>query len=157
MRVLLDTNILARAAGGPPGLAHRLFLEVTRHEHALLLSSFLVVELGRVLRYDRVRRLHGLSDDEIDSFLSDLVLVAEMVQSSEPVPAVVPDDPEDDPSFTLQQSDAPTSYAHTTGTCFNRTSSPIVNSVESRSVTIWTYSAFSNREVAALLRAIRRQ
>jgi putative PIN family toxin of toxin-antitoxin system len=97
MRVLLDTNILARAAGGPPGLAHRLFLDVTRHEHTLLLSTFLIVELGRVLRYDRVRRLHGLSDEDIDLFLSDVTLITEMVESSEAVPAIVVGDPEDDP------------------------------------------------------------
>ena len=97
MRILPDTNILARAASGPPGLTHRLYLEVTRHEHTLLLSSYLLVELGRVLRYDRVRKVHGLTDDEIDAFLSDLTLIANLVHLDRELPAVVEGDPDDDP------------------------------------------------------------
>ena len=97
MRVLLDTNILARAAGGPPGPAHELYLRLTRREHVLLLSSFLIGELGRVLRYDRVRPIHGFSDSEIDQFLSDLGLIGEMVDVEAVPPAIVVADPLDDP------------------------------------------------------------
>jgi putative PIN family toxin of toxin-antitoxin system len=79
MRVLLDTNILARSAGPLPGLARELVRNVTHHRHHLLLSPFLVAELGRVLRYERVRRLHGFNDAEIDQFIADIVLVAVMV------------------------------------------------------------------------------
>lgn len=79
MRLLLDTNILARAAGPIRGLAHELVRFATQHRHELLLSPFLVTELGRVLRYDRVRSVHGLSDDEIDVFVDDLARVAVMV------------------------------------------------------------------------------
>ena len=99
MRVLLDTNILARAATGPPGLANELVLAATHHEHVLLLSPFLVSELSRVLRYDRVRAIHRLNDDGINQYVSDLIAVAEIVIPAEEAEtvAIVPDDPDDDP------------------------------------------------------------
>ena len=97
MRIVLDTNILARAASGPPGLAHELVLAATRPEHVLLLSPFLLSELSRVLRYDRLRSIHGFNDVEIDEFIADLQLVAEIVVPPGPPPTVVAADPDDDP------------------------------------------------------------
>ena len=96
MRILLDTNILARAAAGPPGPAHELLLLATHHQHRLILSPFLTSELARVLRYPRLRPVHGLSDDEIDQFIADLILVAELIETPQHVVAVS-NDPNDDP------------------------------------------------------------
>jgi putative PIN family toxin of toxin-antitoxin system len=97
MRILLDTNVLARAASGPPGLANELVLAATRSEHSLLLSPFLVSELSRVLRYERLRLVHGLDEAGIDKYIADLQTVAEMVLPPGQPAAVVADDPEDDP------------------------------------------------------------
>ncbi len=80
MRVLVDTNGLARAAAGPPGPAYEVVQRATEHEHVLILSPFLADELGRVLRYPRMRPLHSLSDEEIDQFIMDLMLVADVVE-----------------------------------------------------------------------------
>jgi uncharacterized protein len=96
MRILLDTNILARSAGPAHGLARELVQLATQHRHRLLLSPFLVTELSRVLRYERVRQVHGYSDDEIDQFVADMMLVAEMVTSSEPLPTLGLADPDDE-------------------------------------------------------------
>lgn len=97
MRILLDTNVLARAASGPPGLAHQLVLSATRPENALLVSPILLVELSRVLRYPRLREVHGLSDEGIDQYISDLLAVAELVLPPSVPPRIVRDDPDDDP------------------------------------------------------------
>lgn len=97
MRVLLDTNVLARAAAGPSGLANELVLAATRPEHVLVLSPFLVSELSRVLRYDRLRQVHGLDDAGIDQYVADLLMVAELVVPPGNPDAVVTDDPDDDP------------------------------------------------------------
>ncbi len=97
MRVLLDANVLARAATGPPGLANQLVIAAARHEHSLLLSPFLVAELSRVLRYPRLLALHGLDDAGINQYIADLVTVADMVLPPGDTPAVVADDPDDDP------------------------------------------------------------
>jgi len=99
MRILLDTNILARAAAGPPGLANELVLAATHRDHILLLSPFLVSELSRVLRYERLRPIHGLDDAAINQYILDLVAVAEMVIPDEAAKATahVTTDPDDDP------------------------------------------------------------
>jgi putative PIN family toxin of toxin-antitoxin system len=62
-----------------------------------LLSPFILVELSRVLRYERVRPVHKLSDDEIDSFLLLLTQNAEMVDVLATDLDVVPHDPDDNP------------------------------------------------------------
>lgn len=96
MRVLLDTNILARAAAGPPGPAHELLLRLTHHEHALVISPPLTVELSRIMRYERVRRIHGMSDAEIDEYVDGIALVAEQVESPATQLPLVIADPDDD-------------------------------------------------------------
>jgi putative PIN family toxin of toxin-antitoxin system len=96
MRVLLDTNILARAAMGPPGPAHELFLRLTHREHVLLISQPLTDELARIMRYERVRNIHGMPDSEIDDYIAGIVLVAERIDSQAQTLPVVIADPDDD-------------------------------------------------------------
>jgi putative PIN family toxin of toxin-antitoxin system len=101
MRILLDTNVLARAASGPPSLANELVLAATRPQHSLLVSPFLVSELSRVLRYERLRAVHGLEEIGIDQYIADLQTVAEMVLVPGTPDAVVAADPQDDPVIAL--------------------------------------------------------
>src|SRR5438045_365871 len=98
MRAALDTNILARAARGTGPAAEVLRL-LTSSPHLLILSPHLVSELSRVLRYDRVRRMHGLDDAGIDSYVAQLQTAALLVSPAAPVPdgGVVLRDPDDDP------------------------------------------------------------
>jgi predicted nucleic acid-binding protein len=65
MRVVLDTNILARAAGSRGGPAGELFERICGGQ-VLVVSPELLAELARVLNYDRVRRMHRLSDAETE-------------------------------------------------------------------------------------------
>ena len=67
-------------------------------EHVLLLSPFLLMELERVLSYDRVRAVVKLNDEEIAEYLSYLRAgeVSEIVFPG-PAPSVVPSDADDDP------------------------------------------------------------
>lgn len=97
MRIVLDTNIIARATPGKSGPAAAL-RQAIRDPHLLILSPYLLTELARVLRYDRVRKLHGLTDIEIDSFLAALqadALIVNVAVST--IQAVVASDPDDDP------------------------------------------------------------
>jgi predicted nucleic acid-binding protein len=110
MRVLLDTNILARAAAGS-GLANEILLTATRFEHRLVLSAFLVNELRRVLRYPRLQSVHGLSEEEMEKYVSDLVAVGEMVVAAMS-PAVVAADPTTIRSWRLRLRAAPMCSAH---------------------------------------------
>ena len=97
MRIVLDSNIIARATPGKSGPAAAV-RQAIRDPHLLILSPFLLAELARVLRYDRVRKLHGLSDSEIDTFLSALQADALIVNVTPlATQAIVPSDPDDDP------------------------------------------------------------
>jgi putative PIN family toxin of toxin-antitoxin system len=97
MRVVLDSNVLARAASGPPSPAAELLKLCLVSPRLLCVSPFLISELSRVLRYARVRALHGMTDEAIDRYLQDLQSASLMVELSlEPV-RVVTSDPDDDP------------------------------------------------------------
>ena len=95
MRIVLDTNVLARAMASPRGPAGELF-EQTLAGHTLVVSLELLSELTRVLAYPRVRRLHGRGDDEIAEFIDSVESSALVVQLPFPLPRVVPHDPDDD-------------------------------------------------------------
>jgi putative PIN family toxin of toxin-antitoxin system len=68
MRLVLDTNVLARVVISPQGLAAELFDRV-RSEHVLVSSSEMLAELSRVLGYERMRKLHQLDDIQLLNLL----------------------------------------------------------------------------------------
>lgn len=98
MRIVLDSNVLARAARPVLGPARELLFRCTEEPHLLLLSAFILSELRRVLRYERVRRMHGLDDAGIERYLTDVGSAALIVTlPDEPHEAIVAPDPRDDP------------------------------------------------------------
>ncbi|MBW3539126.1 MAG: putative toxin-antitoxin system toxin component, PIN family [Planctomycetes bacterium] len=96
MRVVLDTNILARVACSPRGPAGEVFDRIAA-DQLLILSSELLSELARVLAYERLRRIHKLDDPEIEQFVQRVEAGSLVVALPDPLPRVVPDDPDDDP------------------------------------------------------------
>ena len=95
MRVVLDTNVLARATPGRNSPAKQVLDALLVAPHVLVSSEFLLTELGRALRYDRVRAIHGLDDAGIDAYvqaLRDASLVVAL-----PPTVAVSTDPNDDP------------------------------------------------------------
>lgn len=97
MRVVLDTNILTRAASPSRGPARRLLDLLTSEPQVLVLSPFLVSELSRVLRYDRVRAVHGLDDAGIDAYLASVERAGILVDPSpKGSDSIVASDPDDD-------------------------------------------------------------
>lgn len=97
MRVVLDTNILARASYSPTGPAGECLQRLRDPAHVLVLSAFILDELDRVLRYPRLQRLHGLTDQEIDDYVRDVADAALVVPINAAVSGVVASDPDDDP------------------------------------------------------------
>lgn len=95
MRIVCDSNVLARATVRPRGPARAVFLAALTPPHQLVLSEPMLIELTRVLRYERVRRQAQLTDEEIDAFLSNLREVAEVVQLPDVIPQLATD-PDDD-------------------------------------------------------------
>lgn len=108
MRLVLDTNVLARVVMSPQGLAAELFDRV-RVEHVLVSSPDMLAELSRVLAYDRVRKLHQRDDQEIGEFVQNVEAGSVLVQLPADIPAVVQADPADDAvvaTAVLGQADA---------------------------------------------------
>ncbi|MBM3748655.1 MAG: putative toxin-antitoxin system toxin component, PIN family, partial [Acidobacteria bacterium] len=99
MRIVLDTNILARANPSASGPARQVLVEIAESvEHVLIVSAFLLRELERVLGYPRLKRIWPLDVDEIAEYVQALESFAELVQPQ--VPADWPHllaDPGDDP------------------------------------------------------------
>jgi putative PIN family toxin of toxin-antitoxin system len=95
MRVVLDSNILVRAAGNADGLAGRLLRCVLQEPHRLLISAFILGEVSRVLAYPRLQSRWGLTDERIQAHANRLASAAEVVIVAL-ADRVVPDDPDDD-------------------------------------------------------------
>lgn len=97
MRVVLDTNLIVRAAGERVGLARELLLLAMSEPHSLLLSHSLYAEVRKVMHYPRLRALHRLDDGEIQLYLDYLMAGAEQIQlAAAPVGPIVGLDPTDD-------------------------------------------------------------
>jgi predicted nucleic acid-binding protein len=96
MRVLCDTNVLARAATRPGGPAQEVLRRlIASPGHVLIATPFLLGELTRVLGYARIKLRAAATDEEIAAFLDELEGVAEIATPPDAAPAVV-GDPADD-------------------------------------------------------------
>ena len=96
-RILLDSNVIARAVISPNGPAAELLALVVNSEHQLCTSDFMLAELVRVLAYPRLQKRHGLDDQAIVSF----------VRSIQEVSIVFDIDPQSVPKITRDINDDP--------------------------------------------------
>ena len=95
MRVVLDSNVLARATPGTSSAAREVLLLLTRPPHTLVTAAALLAELARILQYPRVRALHGLDDAGILSYLQAITRASAVASPVSP-PPVRTRDPDDD-------------------------------------------------------------
>jgi putative PIN family toxin of toxin-antitoxin system len=79
VRIVLDSNILVRAFVTSHGLAHELLLAILASDHTLVLSSEMLFEVARVLRYPRLMAVHGQSEEAIYTFTAWLRKAAEII------------------------------------------------------------------------------
>lgn len=80
MRITLDSTILVRAHQRGQGPARALLLEILGRGHTLVLSASILEEVDRVLRYPRLVKRFGLTEDDVAGFVGFLSLAAEMTQ-----------------------------------------------------------------------------
>ena len=98
MRIVLDTNVLVRAVPTRDSPATQVLNLATQSPHILIVSEFILAELARAMRYERVRRIHGFDDPTIDKFVGLIRDQAVVVGLPAAAPdAVVLNDPDDDP------------------------------------------------------------
>ena len=79
MKIVLDTTILVRANERSHGLARELLTNIVESEHALLLSNEMFHELARVLRYPRLQKFYGLTEDMVFEYVKLLRRSSEIV------------------------------------------------------------------------------
>ena len=96
MRIVLDTNVLVRAAANEQGLAGKLLQEIVSGPHVLVSSPYILSEVARVLNYARLQARWHLGETTVREFVSRVGDVAEIVLTTTPDRIVVAD-PDDDP------------------------------------------------------------
>jgi putative PIN family toxin of toxin-antitoxin system len=97
MRIVLDTNIMVRAAGRADGPAQAVFLYSLDDKHSLIMSEYSLRELHRVLLYPRIQRTTGWSLQQAEEHVREVSRKAEIIELPGLIPAAVPHDPADDP------------------------------------------------------------
>ncbi|HEX5481749.1 MAG TPA: putative toxin-antitoxin system toxin component, PIN family [Terriglobia bacterium] len=97
MRILFDTNILARAHQGANGPARRALLgAAARGTETLIVSQYLLQELGRVLTYPKLLKHSRLTSVDVAEYLEYLAGISVLVDPL-PVPAHILRDRTDEP------------------------------------------------------------
>jgi putative PIN family toxin of toxin-antitoxin system len=96
VRIVLDTNILARAHQRALGPARRLLVQILTGPHALILSPYVLSELERVLTYPRLLKPAGLTAADIGDYLEYLARASTLVDPL-PVPPDLIRDRADEP------------------------------------------------------------
>ena len=96
MRIVFDTNVLARAHQKARGPARRGLLHVASGPDVLILSQYLLQELERVLTYPRLVQRSGLTSLDVAEYVEFLARTGSLVD-----PVAVPEgilrDPADVP------------------------------------------------------------
>jgi uncharacterized protein len=79
VRIVFDSNVLARAHQRAKGPARRALLQVVSSSDVLILSHYILAELERILVYPRLLKRSGLSPHDIAEYLENLALIASLV------------------------------------------------------------------------------
>ncbi len=95
-RVVVDTNVLLRAAVSPAGPAARLYASAKRGDFRLVLSPHLLREVRAGFFKPHFRSRYPVVPREIAIFLAELLVVGELVAGAFEVD-LVPKDPKDNP------------------------------------------------------------
>lgn len=95
MRVVLDTNVVARAVPGQTGPAREVLELLCATPHLHVTSPLLLDELARVLGYPRLRAIHGLEDTAIAQYVQDVEAASLVVPLAAPSVTAVRSDPDD--------------------------------------------------------------
>ena len=95
MRIVLDANQFVSAVLVPVGHPAQILQAWREGRFELALSPSIVAEIRRVLLYSRLRKKHGWSEEQIETFLRGLTKAATITLEQLSV-RVVDDDPTDD-------------------------------------------------------------
>jgi putative PIN family toxin of toxin-antitoxin system len=97
---------LIRAHPRSRSTANRVLNAILDGRHTLLLSSEIIAETGRVLRYPRLQKIYFLNDEEVYEYTQFLGSISELVQLDQPYHAPIRDPKDLDVMQTAERGDA---------------------------------------------------
>lgn len=80
MKVILDTNVLLSGLMFPESTPGRIVAAWVEARFEVALSLDQLAEIGRVLEYPKIRRKLGWDDEQIELFVKQLYIRAEVVE-----------------------------------------------------------------------------
>ena len=72
LSIVLDANILVSAFLTPKGESWEILRQAKNNK--LYLSLFILSEVEHTLKRDRIRRKYAFTDDDVDSYMADLII-----------------------------------------------------------------------------------
>ncbi len=75
-RAVLDANVWVSAILNPKGIPAKILTAWQAERFHVVLSGAILEEIGRVLRYPRIARRHGWSEERLQSFAEELTRLA---------------------------------------------------------------------------------
>lgn len=95
IRAVLDANVFVSAILSAKGNPGKILNAWRDDKFLLLISRPILEELGRVLRYPKIKKRHRWSEQKIQTFLEDLSRLT-IVTPGKLSLAIIADDPSDD-------------------------------------------------------------
>lgn len=96
LRVVFDTNLFVSSLLVKNGLPAQALDAWRAHRFLLVTSPAIMAEINATLRYERIRRKYGVTDEDIDQLLELLAADALVVPGQSDVAGSVPDDEDDE-------------------------------------------------------------
>ncbi len=94
IRAVLDANVLVSAILSPRGIPAKIITAWQKEQFSLVFSTATLDEIGRVLRYPKIKRRHLWPEQRIRTFLEDLAHLAVFTPGSLSL-SVITEDPAD--------------------------------------------------------------
>lgn len=96
LRAVFDTNLFVSSVLVPEGVPAQAIDAWRDHQFLLVISPAIMREIASTLRYDRIRRKYGITEEDIAGLLALLETDAEVVSGEAEVAGSVPEDPDDE-------------------------------------------------------------
>lgn len=96
LRVVLDTNVFVSSLLVKAGLPSQVLDAWRARRYLLVVSPAIIAEVQATLRYPRIRRKYGITDQDVAELVSLLEQDALLVPGDADVSGAVPDDQDDE-------------------------------------------------------------
>ena len=103
MKVVIDTNVFISSAISTKGAPAQVFNKWLNGAFELIVSDAIMNEYRTALRYEHVRKRHGLTPSQMEKLIDDFLSGVTLVTPTEAAHSVA-DDPDDDKFLECAQA-----------------------------------------------------